>query len=883
MTVLKIAAENIRDLLHTVRRINDPLKRWTAALCALTLLGTPWSRAAVPQLLRTAGFEAPVHGDPDDLLTLPGWGFESGDRVVYQQVVSTNRPSGHPAAVPVQSTAILGTALIIQAGPYALTVRLPSVMQSQRVYLLWVVSPAGAWSEPASINDARPFWITPALVQATADDSDLGRRIRVVGRNLAPDPGGSTRIRLVGPSAYELTPASVDHDETLNSYLAEGMLPARLTPGMYSVSVNRDGQGWTQVPGQRLEVRSDTGALETFTMGDPRFGDCAPNDGRDDGGCLGQAIDAAHTPGRGIVVVPAGTWDIYVGSGGKPGGFQLPPNVRLRGETAKQSILMRHGARQVRGPGALLILTGSNSITDLTFSDAEEYESIDQTRPIIQVGEIPSTPDDHLPVEQVVITRDTFHRVGRAIVDGIRPIRQLIITHNSFESYDNSLYMSGSRTYVSQPFQLEDAVVRWNRFLPGSFARGAIASQLGASRRVDFSSNVAEGTAAEGLHESSDLPGWAAGFFWNALGNQEDLLVAENQIYCPGDKGGNGEAIAYDDNGNTPAFAGAQRVKAAGRDWITAPGPLLEEQFGVKVPLPTYYRQHWIQVVQGPGLGQTRRISSYRVDPQSGNVTFRVTPAWDVVPRPGQTRIDAGKQFWQVYTVANTIDQSKPRCRKANPTGPVGGQIAQWAQSADTVIAGNHQIDTSGIVLQQVYSVKAPSCPTCERVSMFQTSVEITGNEIAGEYLWDSDCSESGIMALFGASATPESPPPLVSFAISIGHNTIAHADGSRGGAIDITTSWSDGPPPHDWRLVQSPLIFHNTIRDIAGPLPAPVCRRPMAARAGIRIGEAVHVRDAVLYKNTCRNVDVPIVDDGQRAARHCISATPSECECAAR
>lgn len=884
MTAFHQAAEDTADSCQPGVRPYGVVNRRAPCICALlTLFLSCALPAAVPQLLRTPGFEAPVHGDPDDLLLLPGWGFEPGDRVVYRQERSGTQRGATPETPAAESDEISGTAPIVQAGEHALTVRLPAVLQPRRVYSLWVVSPSGAWSEPVRINDPRPMWFTPRRVEATKDVGDLGRRIRVVGRNLVPASGGSIRIRLTGPATYELTPAASSESEmAAEDYVAEADLPARIAPGSYTVSLNRDRLGWIAVPDQKLEVGPDLPALETFTLGDPRFGECAPDDDRDDSDCLNRAIDAARAAGQGTIVVPAGRWDIFVAREGRASGFQIPRNVHLRGEGATKSVVLRHGARHIGRPGALLTLTGSNSVTQLTFQDQGEYQSIDESRPIIQLGTALAGPNDAALVEDIVIADNRFDHVGRAIVDAARSIRNLIITHDLFESYDNSIYLSGARTQVNQTFRLEDAIIRWNRFVPGSYPRGSIASQLGASRRVDFSSNIADGRVSAGAHDEEIGTGWAAAFFWNALGPAEEILVSGNRIFCPGEAG-NGEAVAFDDNGNTAAFAAAQTVATAGRDSVTVPGPLSDEQFGVKIPLASYYLEHWIQVVQGPGLGQTRRIASYRVDPRSGRVTFRVFPPWDVIPLPRESRIGAGRQFWQTYTLANYVDQSAPGCRKGNKTGPVGGQITQWAQAADTAIAGNRQVETSGIVLQHIYSVKARSCPSCERVSMFQSSTEIERNQIEGEYLWDSDCSESGIMALFGASDTPESPPPLVSFGLSIAHNVVGHADGFRGGAIDITTSWSDGPPPHDWPLVESPLIFHNVLRDIAGPLPAPVCRRPMSARVGIRIGEGIHVRHATAYKNTCVNVDVPMFHESSRTPRDCGETGDSECECAGR
>lgn len=863
------------------------------ALPALVALGgllhCGRAQAAAPILLRTPGYESPVRADPDDLLLLPGTGFQATDRVVYQAADSAGSLLNHPDRIPPQSGSIAGTAPIVQIAdpPYAIVVRLPAQAQAGRAYRIWVVDAAGEWSAPVSINDTRPMWITPPYVYATAKLPDLGRLLRVVGRNLSPGAAQSLSIELKGPRTYDLTSSVAAANVPLQSYVAEAMLPSRLIPGTYVVSVRRGEEGWTDVPGQKLEVRADPDRPPDFVVGDPRFGECHPDDNIDDSSCFTQVIEAARQAGRGVVIVPTGTWDIVVSK--LPGtGFVLPHAVDVRAAHGRDSVIVRHGAPGSRPPGALFTLTGSNSIVGITFADADKYRALNETRPVIQLGTLGdgAAGQDRnaaATVDDIVLSGNAFRHVGRAVVDGGRPLRRVFITGNEFGAYDNALYLTGGGLST---FRIDDSVVRFNRFTPGSFldlragGSGSVATQLGGSHRLDFSSNIADGTSTEGLQEPADPKGWGAVFFWNISSSNEKLLVAQNHISCPGDKAGNGEAIAYDDNGNTSAFNGAPTVTAAGPDWVAVSAPLQEEPDNVKVPIATFYQNHWIQVVQGPGLGQTRRITGYTRSQDETTVTFKVSPRWDIVPRAGQTRIGVGNQYWQVYTVGNEIDQASPPCGKSNLSGPRGGQIVQWAHTADTVIDGNQLRDTSGIVLQQIYSVRAPPCPECGRTVAMQTAVEIRNNLIDGEYSWSSDCSDSGIAVLFGASATPESAPPVVSFGVTIDHNTIVHADNYNSGAIDVTASWSDGPPPYRWDLVESPLIFRNVIRDVSGPLPAPTCHRPMAARIGIRVAASDHVRNATLYGNVCERVDTDLEDGGKNTARICESNRSDLCEC---
>ena len=106
--------------------------------------------------------------------------------------------------------------------------------------------------------------------------------------------------------------------------------------------------------------------------------------------------------------------------------------------------------------------------------------------------------------------------------------------------------------------------------MPGSYIdiaarQGAIASGIGASLRLDFSSNIADGLSSEGLQDPEDRKGWRAAFFWNMNNNNELVLVAQNQVSCSGDKAGDGEAIAFDASGNRFGFNGIRRPKPRAR------------------------------------------------------------------------------------------------------------------------------------------------------------------------------------------------------------------------------------------------------------------------------------------------------------------------------
>jgi hypothetical protein len=874
------------------RQLVTNLQRFGLVLLAGTLWLATGAHAAAPHVFHTPGYESPVRGDPDDLLMIAGAGFQPEDRVVYR-AMDTARPAER--VIPSENTPESGTAPIVQRDdpPSALTVRLPFEMQQGRAYRLWVVTSKNEWSEPVAINDPRPQWVTPSYVHSTADIPGLGRLLRIVGRNLA---GGSRRpleIRLMGRKeiSYTLRAQELSADaQAVQTYVATAALPARISPGIYSISVRREGLDWIKIPDQQLEVRPDPPALPMFSPDDPTYGGCHPDDGQDDSSCFARAIDAAGKAGGGVVQVPAGHWDVTTATLGADG-FVIPLNVDVRGAGPAKTFVSRHGPSGPRRPDALLTLSGHNSIVGLSFSDEFRFHALPQSRPVIQLGPMPVSDESHSGtshlVADIVISNNMFLHVGRAITDDAgRPIARLVVTSNVFGAYSDAIGLPGSGAGAWEPFRVDDSVFRGNRFIPGSYIDlstkqgmlGVIASGIGAAHHLDFSGNVADGTSTENLQDPDDPHGFRAAFFWNLGNNVELTLISDNQISCSGDKIGDGEAISLDGSGNTQGLNGTAEVTSAGSDWITVHGTLNPEQGYRKVP-ETYYNGHWVEILGGPGAGQTRKITSYTQDPAAASFTLHVAPAWDVVPG-GASRIFVQRQYWQVVVVGNSVEQRSPACRKSNVTGPNGGVIAVYTPSADLVIEANRQWDTNGILFAQGYSVTTPSCPRCGNSTFFQTALDIRGNRVEGEYDWASDCSNSGIQGTFGASPTPESPPPVVGFGISISHNVIIHADAYRGGGIDIPLTSFPGPPPGNWPFIENLLIFHNQLRDIGGRPPEGKCHRGQRERSGIHLEGHENLRYSVLYGNRCQRVATPLADSGLHTLKICPSKSPESCEC---
>ena len=878
-------SRQLRETASWVRA--GPLHAFAALVC---LYGAVATAAPPPTLYRQPNNESPVSGGPDDLLLLAGYGFSKGDVVLYQAVSNTTSELRPPSVVPRARSWRSGLASVVSTAdtPYSLTVRLPRVFRATQSYALWVRTSSGNWSRPVLINDARPLWISPAFVYARGSVANLPRELKLVGRNLEPAPGHATLLRLIGPTTLTLT-AETSSSSVMDRHVARVELPTAMAPGRYSVAVNRDGSSWVALRGQRLDVRPDPPPQRTYHVSDPLFGGCRPNDGRDDTGCIVNAIADASSHGGGVVEFGAGTWDLidYRRAGTDPfTGILVPPGVSLRGDGAMRTLVVRHSEWSPAAPA--FTVTQYTTVSGFTFHDAQRYEPLDKGAAFIQLG----MRADHIgnihaagvdtQVRDITVTRDVFDKTYEAIAAGGLPIEGLFLTDNVFGAYKLDLGLTGNRFVVTRAFRIDDSVIDSNTFEPGSYLylpgrSGSSASELGASYRVDLSDNVADGTATERLYSPHDARGWRAAFFWSMNNDNEMLLVSRNAATCTGDKIGDGEAISYDNNANTFAFAGMRTALRADRSSVTVNGPLASHQNDRPVDVDDYYVGHWIQIGNGPGLGEVRKISRYHIDPVTHRVTFYVTPAWDVIPVAGATRLSVGREYWQVLTLSNRIDQRSPPCLKSNRSNLTGGQITLWAQTADSVVAGNRQYDTSGIVFNQTYQPPRHPCRGCTAGTSFQSFVAIKNNLVDGEYDWKIDCSSSGIEGTISAAPWGGAPPTL-SYGVTISHNRVIHADAEHGGSISLTQAWYAGPPPHRWPLVDNLLLYGNVIEDEDGPAATAKCDRPHP-RMGIAFPGAALTWRTVVYGNVCRRTSIPYEPGGFDTVRVCPSV-PNACSC---
>ena len=869
------------------------------SLIALLVLLHAHAADAAAVLYSQPAYQSPVRGEPDDLLLLPGSGFASGDVVVYQAITDTTPPLLTPKSIPNVSNATQGVAEVISYAntPHSLTIMLPRSLDIGKSYALWVVNTNNQWSNGIKINDARPLWISPPYAFQSAQVGALPRQLKVVGRNMQAAPSQVTQIKLSQATNSGQPPIILsaindgDASTAIEHYAAQADLPPNLPPGDYIVQVSRDGVSWSTLSGQKFSVRPDPKPSTEFFV--KNYG-CQPNDGKDDVRCVKEAIkSASQDRAGGNVVFEPGVWNL-ISSAGLPygAGIVVPLGVNLRGAGASNTTITRSaqwGSNiPPNSPNPTFSLMGQNQVEGFTFKDERIYTNNDWGSSMLQLGKIWYTiaTDDSKVIRDVVISKNTFDKPFQAIVDGGLSIERLIVTNNEIGAFNIGLNIDGDANNLRDPFHLDDSVIAYNIFKPGSYMdvairQGTIASGIGASRRVDFSKNKADGTATRYFYKpATDPKGWRAAFFWHMRNNQEMVLVSQNQMSCTGDKTGDGEAVAIDNNHNSFGFDKAQTVRTATANSVRVRGPLQSKQNDKTLPAG-YYNEHWVQIAEGPGVGQVRRVVSYTED--AGGVNITVTPAWNVIPE-ASSRLTMGLEIWQLYVVDNHVDHRKPPCLKSNrqdkPTTPTGGGvIGLWAQAADSSIEGNRQYDTSGILLHPAYSAVDPACPTCTSWTFLQYFLEVRNNLIDKEYDWHSDCSWSGIMTSYGASPTPGSPPPVTSYGVSIAGNTIIHADGFAGGAISFSPTWWDGPKPNQWKEVSNTLIYKNKIVDILGAAPVKKCAGSQIGRTGIEL-TAPTVSSTTLYSNDCETVSgVYLRDKGYLTKKAVKDGLANPCE----
>ncbi|MBL4684354.1 MAG: hypothetical protein JKY37_07175 [Nannocystaceae bacterium] len=755
-------------------------------------LGVASSATAAPKVFNTKHHQSPVRADPGDLLVLPGAGFQDGSEVVYLAVSNDVAPAVVP--IPTSNTANMGMLEVVQPGsgedsfnnaPDSMVVRLPTVMREHQTYALWVLAPDGTYSEPILINDPRPLWSSPGVAYKTLSIGSMDRKLRVVGRNLERTSRRYwTRpalVRLTGPTTSYLLWADAP-DQDLEHYVVDASLPANLAVGEYEIEISVDWFNWHAVPENTLRVVDDTKPPVYFRVSDYSTATraCQPDDQESDTECIREAIaDAAAfavanpLSKGGVVWFKPGQWDLMDVDIAEIFGLVVPQRVHLEGESADNTLLARDQSWE---PRTVFTLQGHTEVSNLHFHEVvgESGEPL-LNADFFRLGHDADRVAENMAesIEMIVVHDNKFTDMFSAFGDGGLPVKDLFITDNEFRAYHTALYLHGTENPRAM-FTLSDVVIADNYFEPGAYdpddqpSQGTLATSMGASRRMDFSRNDSNGRV---------YGGWRAAYFWHMAGAHEMLLVSENTASCTSEKGGDGEFLSFDGNKDVRGFTRMAEVTAAGPTYVRVGTPWLTDDD---------YNDHWVVVVEGEGLGQARRIVSYTPNDEGPNPSMEVTPAWDVIPVIGDSKVIVTRGYWSMYSVANEVDNVS--CGDANDQNK-GGVIAWYGATFDSTVENNVQLRSSGIELASAYIVDSRDGAS-PHIGLVYAS-EIRSNIIEGEYN-SKPGSLGGIRLWYGASRN--APSAITGYNVSVSHNSIFEANalgsGASWAAIIVRLSW---------------------------------------------------------------------------------------------
>lgn len=881
-------------MLTRAHRLNHSV----ALTIAIFLAGTTF--AAVPILHDEPFHGSPVRGYSDDIVFITGSGFVAGARV------QVGLPGDDPAT-------LLNPATIVLVSDDSITVRLPSgtttLDSTDPIRALWVKNGGGeqSWAGPVLLNDLRPLWLSPSHQLTTGTLNGLPRTVTVVGRNL--HLVSDVKIEN-GSNSYEFSIgsppscASANYGESALDSEAVSIdipLPDPMATGVYDVFVKRTCGTWVQVADNSLTIDAPT-TPTTYAVAS--YG-CEADDSGDDTQCVLDAIADAKVSG-GEVFFGAGEWllDERYADLCNPScpdmtaedGILVPEDVDLIGN-GRTSTKITIGKTELWDSEVVFTLLGSNRVEGIHFHDKTVEKAIEaefnitwpptdtlnlpirvgqppyvegehfhigfKPRAVLRLGRRPQDVSQELPVDDVAIVDNEFESPVIAILDGGFAMSRVIIAGNKIQAFrDGIRFTSVAEAELDADdalFGFADSVIYDNEFHDSAYSgtieggqvepdKGVIAFQIGASERVQVTHNTVDGCADTPGQGCSAAEGFRAGFFWSMHGNHEMLLVEDNDFIQIGRKSGDGEAAAIDINKTRYLFEEAATVFSATESEITvalSANPVLDEQAIEDM----VYRDHWIQIGDGTGVGQTRKISSYTFEKKSGaisKVTFTVSPDFETAPDTSSI-ITVHRQTWHAYFSDNSVDATPNDSTDCDPgiispTTKAGqirtGLLHFYSATSDSLMLNNSMTCTEGIWLATAYNPYDPQGELSQRMiyntAIIDNWIERDSKEA---FDWDhtfytdaEDCTNTGnppkpryaeISGGIRISANSAHDSPTLLYGVSVNGNSIddaavmANPCGSTfTGAINVEVFAAANPDTP--RQVRNTMIWDNEI-DLSG------------------------------------------------------------------
>lgn len=806
--------------------------------------------------------DTPLSAEPGSLLQLTG-AHISNSRTVLFSAASDRHDSTRKAEPFVEGKKEAN--IIARSTEFdRLTIQVPEDIQSHTPYAIQVVSDAGILSNTILLNAPLPEWFSPSVVPARDNEVARTRTIKIVGRNL--HCRAFCRARLSGDTVINLEQSTVQNPalQELENPAVIFKLPAHIPAGTFRVELSTRNGEWLPVGKTELQVQNVSERTE-LSPNEKRFGHCQPDDNLDDTSCLQLALDEAALSGK-TLFIPAGRWDIQSRSDPTSATLTIPKGVWMRGDDNKITSLVSHAPS---GSTSMMILSGSNRIRRLWLSYAETGTS---TSTLIQLGR---KQERDSGLADITIEDSHFSNANHAVVDSGLPIRNLVIRHNEFNIVGTAIYLIGNRYWSTPRFLLINSIITDNTFHTAGKSRSPaetpIASEIGGSTNLDFSENKAVAD-----DQNNMKTGWRAGFFFHLQESHENLLIQNNTIECAG-AGGDGEAIALDNNANIQAFPYPQPVLQSTATSITVPGLPGRIQNGANIDPKTYYTNLWLQIVDGLGNGQSRRVTGYTVNTEDNTTTYLVAPGFTVPPETASSKVFVSRLFKAATIVGNRIDNRLPQCLRPNRSPSRGGSLALWAQTQSSLVSGNTQYHSDGIVVKHTLGAEnnVLNCSDCEPGMIRHVDLAIAHNRLVGEQNKPPPCSPSGIQLRFGAAPVGDTQRPVIGLNTRITNNLISQADGA---ALSLKLDWHSGPASAAGALIDGTIVDGNIIEPLPGGHITGSCGSRTSPR-GLQLDGGHLIRNTVLHHNTCKGVS-GLLDHGGKTTRYCKDATPGSCEC---
>ncbi len=578
---------------------------------------------------------------PSKVFTINGEGLDSG-------LVTIAMAQDLTGASPLTPTSGWTSAGIVQydnKGNFVV-VRFPSSLPAG-IYNVWVQNSFG-WSKPIKLNAPRAQFISEK-------EAWPGLEIELVGRNFDGIEYGAltnTQIRLNnGTNTYSQTIVS------LNPYNVKFKITASTPTGSYNVNVSNDGGiNWSKPSSEQilsiLPIGRDDYNLGVAWANDFNYdtiynvvnNGVPVNSGTNVTAQVQAVIDLVKSKGGGVVYFPNGTYKIS--------SVSLPSKVILAG----QNMYLTQIQHSITPNQGVLIKAKNDGITNGVLGLYNLSLGLANTTDSVKCDFF--WPNGGANCEKIFVKKVNINYQPTIAKSKIGNGRGIIVMANQRVLVANSRIVGWNANnyfFVKNYVTFKDNVVdNSNGIMVGSYAAYTF-----------YENDSLNGHVPNNVSQHSGLSAHDFSYFGN------------NYVANIGGAGNDGEGLLVecpDGPVNYGSVTGGSNMSINAVAQSTT-NPLA-------VPTTTYYGTLSVQIIDGRGLGQLRKVTSI-----TGN-TILVDKPWDVVPD--------NSSKWQLFFPNQNVTWYK------NKINNCGAGYIMYGEWADGVVAENQATNSIGISLTSV-------------------------------------------------------------------------------------------------------------------------------------------------------------------------------------